>query len=73
MKKPRPAAVTLATGLAETTLGVLLTLLGGAWFWLGLVIGVAGAWFVILGTYRAVEAIDYLVHVAARDSTKTPA
>jgi hypothetical protein len=73
MNPPRPAAVILATGLAETTVGTLVAMLGGVWLWIGLIIGLVGAWFVILGMFRVTQGVDYLVHAAKPAPVKTTA
>jgi membrane protein implicated in regulation of membrane protease activity len=58
MNKPRPSAVTLATGLTVSLAGALLALLG--LFWVGLAVSAVGAWQAITGVYRLAAAIDYL-------------
>jgi hypothetical protein len=69
MNKPRPSAVTLATGVTVSLAAGLLALFGGAWVWIALAVAVVGAYQTVTGLYRLASAVDY---IAARPTVRRP-
>jgi membrane protein implicated in regulation of membrane protease activity len=60
MNKPRPSAVTLATGITVSLAAGFLSLLGGAWVWIALAVAAVGAYQTVTGLYRLASAVDYI-------------